>query len=176
MATTQKRKTKAQVTEELVLSYFAALAERDLEAMVAHMSDEVIEDITPVGILRGTAEVRDFFGNLFAAFPDFAFTVEHSLSNPQTCVVQWRANGTFRGAPFQGIEPTNRRVEIRGCDVLDVDDGKIVRNTAYYDGAAFARGLGLLPQVGSGGEKAMMAAFNAVTKLRSRIVGPSPGR
>ena len=176
MAATQKRKTKAQVTEELVLSYFAALAERDLDAMIAHMSDEVIEDITPVGILRGTGEVRDFFGNLFAAFPDIAFAVEHSLSNPQKCVVQWRATGSFRGAPFQGIEPTGGRVEIRGCDILEVDDGKIVRNTAYYDGAAFARGLGLLPQVGSGGEKAMMAAFNAVTKVRSRFAGTSPGR
>jgi steroid delta-isomerase-like uncharacterized protein len=176
MATTQKRKTKAQVTEELVLSYFSALAERDLDAMVAHMSDDVIEDITPVGILRGTGEVRDFFGNLFAAFPDLAFSVEQSLSNPQMCVVQWRAAGSFRGAPFQGIEPTGRRVDIRGCDCLEVEDGKIVRNTAYYDGAAFARGLGLLPQVGSSGEKAMMAAFNAVTKVRSRFASPPPGR
>jgi steroid delta-isomerase-like uncharacterized protein len=176
MATTQKRKTKAQVTEELVLSYFAALAERDLDAMIAHLADEVIEDITPVGILRGTGEVRDFFGSLFAAFPDFAFAVEDSISNPQTCVVQWRATGTFRGAPFQGIEPTGRRIEIRGCDCIEVDDGKIVRNTAYYDGAAFARGLGLLPQLGSSGEKAMMAAFNAVTKVRSRFASPPPGR
>ena len=176
MATTQKRKTKAQVTEELVLSYFAALAERDLDAMVAHLSDDVIEDITPIGILRGSGEVRDFFGNLFGAFPDFAFGVEHSLSNPQMCVVQWRATGSFRGAPFQGIEPNGRRIEIRGCDCIEVDDGKIVRNTAYYDGAAFARGLGLLPQVGSSGEKAMMAAFNAVTKVRSRISGQPPAR
>jgi steroid delta-isomerase-like uncharacterized protein len=159
-----------------VLSYFAALAERDLDAMIAHLADEVIEDITPVGILRGTGEVRAFFGNLFAAFPDFAFAVEDSISNPQTCVVQWRATGTFRGAPFQGIEPTGRRIEIRGCDCIEVDDGKIVRNTAYYDGAAFARGLGLLPQLGSSGEKAMMAAFNAVTKVRSRFASPPPGR
>jgi steroid delta-isomerase-like uncharacterized protein len=176
MATTEKRKTKAQVTEELVLSYFKAVAERDTDAMVVHMSDEVIEDITPVGILRGTGEVRDFFGNLFAAFPDFTFTVEQTLSNPTICCVQWRATGTFRGDPYQGIEPTGRRVEIRGCDCMEVDDGKIVRNTAYYDGAAFARGLGLLPQVGSGGEKAMMAAFNAVTKVRSRFSSPPPGR
>ena len=176
MATTQKRKTKAQVTEELVLSYFAALAERDLDAMIAHMADDVIDDITPVGILRGTGEVRAFFGELFAAFPDFEFTVEESIASPQVCAVQWRAYGTFLGAPFQGIEPTGRRVEIRGCDCLEVEDGKIRRTTAYYDGAAFARGLGLLPQTGSGGEKAMVAAFNAVTKVRSRFSSPPPTR
>ena len=60
------------------------------------------------------------------------------------------------------------------CSRRDVDDGKITRNTAYYDGAAFARGLGLLPQTGSGGEKAMLAAFNAVTKVRSRFASPPP--
>jgi steroid delta-isomerase-like uncharacterized protein len=176
MATTSKRKTKAQATEEHVLSYFRALAARDLDGMVAHMADDVIEDITPVGILRGTGEVRQFFGELFAAFPDFEFSVEHTTANTQVCAVQWRAIGTFRGEPFQGIEPTGRRVEIRGCDCIEVEDGKITRNTAYYDGAAFARGLGMLPQTGSGGEKAMLAAFNAVTKVRSRFSSPPPNR
>jgi steroid delta-isomerase-like uncharacterized protein len=176
MATTQKRKTKAQITEEVALGYLAAVSERDLDAMIAHLSDDVIEDITPVGILRGPGEARAFFGELFAAFPDFQFTVEHSISNPSIAAVQWRATGTFRGAPFQGIEPTGRRVEIRGCDCIETGDGKIVRITAYYDGAAFARGLGLLPQVGSGGEKAMVAAFNAVTKVRSRFASPPPNR
>jgi steroid delta-isomerase-like uncharacterized protein len=174
MATTQKRKTKAQGTEEHALSYFQAVSARDLDAMLAHLSDEVIEDITPVGILRGKGEVRDFFSSLFAAFPDFQFTVERATSTATMSAIQWRATGTFRGAPFQGIEPTGRRVDIRGCDCIEVEDGKIVRNTAYYDGAAFARGLGMLPQAGSGGEKAMLAAFNAVTKVRSRFVAPPP--
>jgi steroid delta-isomerase-like uncharacterized protein len=174
MGTTTKRKTKAKLTEEHALSYFKAVTARDVDAMVAHMDDEVIEDITPVGILRGTGEVRDFFSQLFAAFPDFEFAVERCTSSAGTAAIQWRATGTFRGAPFQGIEPTGRRIEVRGCDCLEVDDGKITRNTSYYDGAAFARGLGLLPQTGSGGEKAMLAAFNAVTKVRSRFSSPPP--
>ncbi len=172
MATTTKRKTKAQSTEEHALSYFEAVRARDLDAMIAHLADDVIEDITPVGILRGTGEVREFFRELFAAFPDFEFNVEQATSTAGTSAIQWRATGTFRGVPFQGIEPTGRRVEIRGCDCIEVEDGKITRNTAYYDGAAFARGLGMLPQTGSGGEKAMLAAFNAVTKVRSRFASP----
>ena len=174
MATTSKRKTKAQATEEHALSYFKAITDRDLDAMIAHLDENVIEDITPVGILRGTSEVREFFSDLFAAFPDFEFTVEQANSTVQVSVIQWRATGTFRGAPFQGIEPTGRRIEVRGCDCIEVEDGKITRNTAYYDGAAFARGLGLLPQTGSGGEKAMLAAFNAVTKVKSRFASPPP--
>jgi steroid delta-isomerase-like uncharacterized protein len=174
MATSTKRKTKAKLTEEHALSYFQAVSAHDFDGMVAHLDEDVIEDITPVGILRGTGEVRTFFGELFAAFPDFEFAVEQCTASAQMAVVQWRATGSFRGAPFQGIEPTGRRIEIRGCDCIEIEDGKITRNTAYYDGAAFARGLGLLPQTGSGGEKAMLAAFNAVTKVKSRFSAPPP--
>jgi hypothetical protein len=68
-----------------------------------------------------------------------------------------------------GIEPTGRRVELRGVDVMQVGDGLIVRNTVYYDGAAFARGVGMLPPQDSGAERTMITAFNTVTKLRRMI-------
>ena len=59
--------------------------------------------------------------------------------------VRWRTTGTFCGSPFQGIEPTGARVELEGLDLLTVEDGLIHRNDAYYDGAQFARQIGLLP-------------------------------
>jgi steroid delta-isomerase-like uncharacterized protein len=173
MAASQKRRTKAQLSEEVALGYFAAVAARDPDAMVQFWADDGIDDLVPVGIFRGPAEIRAFFAGMFAAFPDIEFVVERTTATAGVVAVQWRARGTFRGAPFQGIEPTGKRIEVRGCDCVEVEDGKIVRNTAYYDGAAFARGLGLLPQRDSGGERAMLAAFNAVTKVRSRFTQPS---
>ena len=44
-----------------------------------------------------------------------------------------------------GIEPTGKRVEMRGLDLLEVEDGKIVSNTAFYDGIELARQIGMLP-------------------------------
>ena len=171
-AATPKRRTKAQVAEEIARGYFDAVARRDPDAMAAFWAEDGIDDLVPVGIFRGPVEIRSFFAGLFAAFPDMEFTVEQVTATATVVAVQWRAHGTFRGAAFQGVEATGRRVEIRGCDCVEIEDGRIVRNTAYYDGAAFARGLGLLPQRESGGEKAMLAAFNAVTKVRSRFSSP----
>jgi steroid delta-isomerase-like uncharacterized protein len=168
-----KRRTKAQLSEEVALGYFAAVTARDPDAMAQFWAEDGIDELVPVGIFRGPAEVRSFFAGMFAAFPDMEFTVERTTATADVVAVQWRARGTFRGAPFQGIEPTGRRIEVRGCDCVEVEDGKIVRNTAYYDGAAFARGLGMLPQRDSGGERAMVAAFNAVTKVRGRFSSPS---
>jgi steroid delta-isomerase-like uncharacterized protein len=168
-----KRRTKAQISEDVASGYFEAVAARDPDAMAQFWAEDGIDELVPVGIFRGPGEVRGFFAGMFAAFPDMEFSVERMTATADVVAVQWRARGTFSGAPFQGVEPTGRRVEVRGCDCLEVEEGKIVRNTAYYDGAAFARGLGMLPQRDSGGERAMLAAFNAVTKVRSRFSSPS---
>ena len=52
---------------------------------------------------------------------------------------QWRLTGHFTGAPFQGIEPTGKPVEVRGLGLIELEGGEIVGLTAYYDGASFAR-------------------------------------
>ena len=60
----------------------------------------------------------------------------------RTTAIQWHMSGTFDGAPFQGIKPTGRRIELTGCDCIEWEDGKLVKNTVYYDGLGFARGRG----------------------------------
>lgn len=154
---------------EVGRSYFEAVAARDADAMAAHWSDDGVDDVVPVRPLRGPAEVRDFFRTLFAAVPDAAMTVDRVTADDRVAAVQWRFAGTFDGAPFEGIDPTGRRVELRGCDCVEVEDGKIVRNTAYYDGMAFARAVGMLPPLDSPAERAMKGAFNGITRIRAAL-------
>ena len=165
MATEQTVRTP----EETVRSYFDAVIARDPDAMAEHWAEEGIEEILPVGIFRGPQEVKAWFSELFAAMPDFEFTVERMLAQENDVLVQWRAVGTFSGGPLMGVDPTGRRIELRGLDWLEVEGEKVVRNTAFADGAALARGMGLLPPQGSAAEKAMFGAFNAFTKARGAV-------
>ena len=110
-----------------------------------------------------------FFGEMFAAMPDFEFTVTRVVAGERLAAVEWRLRGHFTGAPFQGIEPTGKPIEMRGCDMVEVEDGQIAAITAYYDGAAYARQVGLMPPEGSGAERMMKGAFNAVTKVRRAV-------
>lgn len=155
--------------EETVRAYFDAVIARDPDAMVQYWSDEGIEEILPVGIFRGPEEIKGYFTELFEAIPDFEMKVERTLAQDQNVLVQWRAGGTFEGGPLMGVDPTGRRVELRGLDWLEVEGEKITRNTAFADGAALARGMGLLPPQGSAAEKAMFSAFNALTKARGAV-------
>ena len=155
--------------EETVRSYFDAVIARDPDAMAEHWAGEGIEEILPVGIFRGPQEVKAWFTELFAAVPDFELTVERVLAQENDVLVQWRATGTFSGGPLMGVDATGRQIELRGLDWLEVEGDKVVRNTAFSDGAALARGMGLLPPQGSAAEKAMFGAFNAFTKARGAV-------
>lgn len=164
-----RRKTKAKVVEEHLRSYFDALARRDPKAAAEHWSEEGIEDIVPLGVIRGRDEIEGFLRQMLAAVPDAETTVHRVVPGDRRAAVEWRLAGTFDGAAFQGIEPTGKRVELRGLDLFEVEEGKIVSNTAYYDGADFARQVGMLPPRDSGAERAMKSAFNAVTKVRAAV-------
>lgn len=154
---------------ELAHSYFAAVAARDAAAQLEHWHPEGIVDLVPIGIRRGHAEICAFFAELYGAIPDLETIVDSVVADDRRAAVQWRMSGTFSGGSFQGLYPTGGRIAFRCVDVLEVEDGLILRNTAYYDGLEFVRGVGMLPEQDSGAEKAMFAAFNGLTRARGAL-------
>jgi ketosteroid isomerase-like protein len=156
--------------EEVARSYFDAIAARDVDRLASHYSPEVVVDFIGQGIYRGPDEMRAFFSGLFAALPDCEMIVERVVGGDGVAVVEWRLRGNFTGGELFGIEPTGRWIEQRGCDVLLVSpDGLITRNTAYQDGMEMARSLGMMPPQDSAAERAMIAAFNGMTKVRRAV-------
>lgn len=165
----RKRITRRKAVEEKVRAYYEAMNDRDVDAMVAHWAEDGVEDVVPIGVIRGREELRGFLSELFAAMPDASTTITRLIAGEQDCAVEWRLEGTFNGAPFLGIEPTGSRVELREVSVVELKDGEIVGITAYFDGASYARQIRMLPPDGSGADRAMKSAFNAVTKLRRAV-------
>jgi steroid delta-isomerase-like uncharacterized protein len=164
-----KRSSKRKAVEEHARSYVEAIGRRDVHALGEHWSEDGVEDLVPIGILRGREEVRDFFRGVFAAMPDAQTRLVRVLPGESSAAVEWRMTGTFTGEPFQGIEATGRPIDVRGLDFIEIEDGSIVSNTAYFDQMDFARQVGMMPPMDSGAERAMKSAFNALTKARRRI-------
>ena len=149
---------------------FAAINARDLETLSTYWHDDIVEDFVVLGPIEGKEAVAAFFSEMFTAVPDLEFTTERILPiDATTAVGEWRLTGTLSGGPFQGVEPNGSRVSLRGIDVMKFEDGLLLHNTIYYDGLAFARQIGMLPAAGSKTDRAMMASFNAMTKVRSRL-------
>lgn len=165
----KRTKGKGKAPVELIRSTFEALDAHDLDAMASAWHDDIVDNFVPVGVYRGKQEVRGYFSGLFAAFPDFHIEIDRIVGDDETVFVKWRATGTFTGQPFQGIDPTGKPVEVEGVDCFTVREGLITANFIVYDGAGFARQIGMLPGQGSAQERAMTAAFNGVTRLRQRL-------
>jgi len=148
-------------------AYFDAVAARDVDAMAACWEAGCIDELHGVASLRAPEEVREWFANTFRAVPDFQMTVIDLIADDDKVAVRWHMTGTFSGdARFEGAIATGEKIDITGCDVLTVRDGKVVHNDAYMNGMQLARQLGMLPPQGSGQERAMIGAVNAKTRLR----------
>jgi steroid delta-isomerase-like uncharacterized protein len=150
---------------ELARTYFDATARRDLDAMEACWAAGGIEHIAPVGDLRVPDEYRAYFKEIFDSFPDLRYEVLQMLTEGNKVAVHWRMSGTFTGAPYQGLQPNGRSGDIKGIDIVEFADGKIVRNDVYFDSATLMRKLGVLPETGSAAERATKAVFNVRTKI-----------
>lgn len=155
---------------ETARSYFDAAAARDPEAMASHWAPGKVDHLVGMSELEAPDGVRAYFAGLFEAFPDFRMEVVDLIAEGSQAAVRWHATGTFNGTgKFEGISPNGARLEITGCDVLTIEDGKIVSNFAYLNGTEVARQLGVMPEAGSPGEKAMMAAANAKIAAGKRV-------
>jgi steroid delta-isomerase-like uncharacterized protein len=166
--------TTSQSLGERAREIFSAIFDdRDLSDPYRYWTDDSVDHFLAAGkSVRGAQALAQWFRDLFAAVPDWDLTIENTVDDgDHEVVVQWHATGTFNGSsPFLGIEPTGRPIDIRGVDVIRVDDDfKVVTNTVYYDGAEFARQIGMLPARDSAGDRAMLAAFNGATKLKARL-------
>ena len=164
--------TRAEETAavDVVKGYFAALGRHDIAAAKEFLDAELVEEISGVGVFRGPDEVGRFFDGLMKAVPDLELIVDGTTSEDDRVAIQWRMQGNFTGGPlFNGVQATGGRLQLRGCDVIEVSGGLIVRNTAYQDGLELARSLGMMPPQESAAERAMIGAFNAATKVRQAV-------
>ena len=162
-------------TSEIAKRYFDALSAHDLDAAVACWAPDGVDRFVGQQELIAPAGVREYFATLFRAFPDFEFEMLELTTYRNRTAVRWRARGTFAGpGMFQGFLPNGARLDIEGCDVVQVTDDLITHNDAYVDGADIARQLGVLPPTGSKAEARLARLANLRTKLRTWVQGSEP--
>jgi glyoxylase-like metal-dependent hydrolase (beta-lactamase superfamily II)/predicted ester cyclase len=164
-------------TVEVARRYFDAVSARDPDAMAACWATGQVDRLMGDQDLVAPEGVRTYFRELFGAFPDFRFEVRSMISEGERCAVLWHATGTFAGpGSFQGLEPTGSRIELDGCDVVEVRDGLLQGNEVYLNGLSIARQLGLLPPAGSAGEQRLNAVFNRRTRAARAVAGAEEER
>jgi glyoxylase-like metal-dependent hydrolase (beta-lactamase superfamily II)/predicted ester cyclase len=168
----RRRRISGDGVESVARRYFEAISSRDLDAAVAMWADGGRENVRGQVDVTAPEGVREFIGELLEAVPDLRFEVVGTTTEQDRCAVQWRLQGTFAGpGSLSGIQPTGDRITMEGIDLLTIRDGHIQSNDAFPDSIALPRQLGMMPPQGSTAEQRMAGAFNAKTRLTSRLSG-----
>ena len=122
---------------------FEAAQAMDIERMRATFHP----DYTYTGTDGSTAGIEasiEVAQTFITAMPDLEFEFRHQWSpRDDVSIIELTAKGTHTG-PLGDLPPTGRRVEIFGCNVVEVVDGKILRERDYFDEMALMRQLGVM--------------------------------
>lgn len=77
----------------------------------------------------------------FAAMPDLNFTITKRIVRGDQLTVEWIATGTHK-VDYPGLPATGRKFSIPGVTVVVRKNGKIIRESLYYNMSEVQRQLG----------------------------------
>ena len=136
-----------ETLERTIERYNEAWNAHDLDAIMAmHAPDMVFENHTAGESAEGEA-VREHIGAIFETWPDIRFEGRRTYVRDDLVVQEWTATATHGKTMRRGelvAEPTGKRVEWRGVDVIPFEDGLVKRKDVYSDSVSILRQVGLL--------------------------------
>ena len=125
--------------------YYEALRRNDVDGVVSTLDPQCQAEV-PGATLDGREQVRGWMGSFFDAFPDISHSISDVDVRGQTVCATVHVTGTH-SEPFvtsQGtVPPTERTIDIRARNEMDVRDDSIGALRITFDAADFMRQLGL---------------------------------
>jgi steroid delta-isomerase-like uncharacterized protein len=134
---------------ELLERYVELYNRGDLDSCMELYAEDAVQRMHD-GLFVGLDAIRDRLARDLTAFEDANYVVESFVEDGDTFADEWTFTGTNTG-PFRlpdGIEvpATGKQVEIKGMELVEVRDGRIVVDNLYYDFMAAVLQLGLVPE------------------------------
>ena len=105
-----------------------AFDEHDLDGIMGHFADDAVFDAPrgpdPWGTrFEGLAEIRRAFAARFSGIPDVRYQRGPAFRRRRPGASEWTLSGTTTDG---------QRIEVRGCDLWTLRDGKVVKKDSYW--------------------------------------------
>jgi hypothetical protein len=146
----------------------------DADAVAAMCVDDGLywHDPTVPYPSRSRDDVRRFVVETGKAFPDFRleWRAKPYLSRTEpTAFMPWRMTGTMRGTwSYSGLEATGGSIDLLGVDEITFRGELLAHCHSHFDRSEMARQLGVLPPIGSKGERVMTRIQNFRNRIKQR--------
>ena len=139
------RGADTQGLESVLDQWTSAWSSSDVEKLLPLFTDSVqYEDVTLGAVNRGANALRDFATGTFASFADLKFELKSRFvaADGKSGAMEWIWRGR-QTKDFPNLPATNTPFEVRGATVVEFTDGKISRNSDYWDLATYMKQVGL---------------------------------
>jgi ketosteroid isomerase-like protein len=129
----------------------AVFTTRDLKAAAELYAEEVVAVTPDQGEISGRQRIVEWHKQFMDAFPDARYQSERKYESGNVAINEGSVVGTNTGpisaASGETIPATGREINLRACDIAEVQGGVIVAHRFYFDQMAFLGQLGLLPDM-----------------------------
>jgi steroid delta-isomerase-like uncharacterized protein len=131
----------ASNNDNLLEQLIEAENSHDLERMLALMTDDVVIEDVPFGmVMRGKDVVKQGFSGFFSAASDFKVEPKSWVTNDKSFALELIFTGTQKG-DFPGLPASGKRFFVRGCSYGEFENGKIKGRRDYWDSASLTKQL-----------------------------------
>lgn len=133
--------------EKMMKDYFTAWNSHKVDKITSFFTDDcVYEDVATGFVRHGKKEQAALVTGLFDWSPDYQLELKSAFGGGVWAASEWVMTGTQSGdISTPRIAATGRRFSIRGASITELRNGKISRNTDYWDWASFLRQVGMMP-------------------------------
>jgi steroid delta-isomerase-like uncharacterized protein len=115
--------------------FIAAVASHDAERLASCFTEDCFyQDMALGGVMRGREAVKDGYSDIFATIPDFKIEVLSLFIADNWVGSEWVMTGTS--------STTGKSFSTQGASFSELEEGKIKRNTDYYDPSSFLKATG----------------------------------
>jgi steroid delta-isomerase-like uncharacterized protein len=133
--------------ERKIERYNEAWNAHDVDAIMSmHAPDMVFENHTAGEAAQGE-EARAHIASIFDTWPDIEFSTRRLYVRDGLVVQEWTATATHTKTMRRGdisVEPSGKKVEWNGMDVIPFENGLVKRKDVYSDSVSILRQVGLL--------------------------------
>ena len=126
--------------------YILAWNSHDVNKILTFFTNDCIYEDLAFGIVNhGKKELTAFVNSSFVDIPDVKFEVKSVFGASDWGGMEWVMSGTFVHSSIPGIPATGKTFSVRGASISQLHNGKIIRNSDYYNLATFLQQVGLMP-------------------------------
>jgi steroid delta-isomerase-like uncharacterized protein len=137
----------AEQLRETIDVYNDAWNAHDVERIGSMHAPEMVFENHTAGERAQGAQALSHIAGIFESWPDIEFKTRRLYVRENLVVQEWTASATHVKRLSRGeivAEPSGRRIEWDGMDVIPFEDGKVKRKDVYSDSVSILRQVGLL--------------------------------